>query len=109
MRSRRVVIILVVVIALAGGAWLVSRGLQRLPATVEAWCATQLLAIADAHLGPKLTFDKLHYHYPNSVELTNVRLTAGTEVILEAAAAGITLARVPRPGEPIVLEKASFD
>jgi hypothetical protein len=84
--------------------------------TIEQWIGAQFQSIANSYLNPKLTFTDLDYKYPGTVSLKNFRLTAddpaqpGKKIdILAASEAAVTLAEIPRRGQPIVIEKISLN
>jgi hypothetical protein len=113
MRLRRLVIAAGVTVAVcAAGGLIVYAGLRRFTGsgttTVERWCARQVMAIANAHLGPTLSFDRLGYAYPRTVTLSDIRLTSGDVPIITADALRIEFAEIPRPGRPIVLASVRF-
>jgi hypothetical protein len=113
MRLRRFLIIILIVGGVGFAAWkLLHAGLQRFTGTgttvVEKWVGKQLAAIANAHLGPTLSFDRMGYAYPRTVTLHNVRLTADDVPIIAADALRVEFAEVPRRGRPIVLESVRF-
>ena len=68
-----------------------------------------IVGIANSYLVPQIAFDGLTYQAPGTVVLTGVRLTApdGTR-ILEMDSMTVTLAQVPRIGEPIVIERIAL-
>ncbi|MEM9372362.1 MAG: AsmA-like C-terminal region-containing protein [Planctomycetota bacterium] len=66
------------------------------------YLGTQLVGIANAQLVPELSFETIRYEPPFTVSLGGVRLTApdGTDV-LDLGDLTVTLAEVPKVGEPI--------
>jgi hypothetical protein len=106
---RRAAIVALVALGAAGAALVVARGARRVIGDVERWCGRQILAIANDHLGPRLSFARLRYVPPRSVLVEEVALRAGDTTIAEAASALIGLARVPREGEPIVFESVVLE
>jgi hypothetical protein len=113
MRLRRLIITVAVTGVVGAAGWIVVHaGLRQFTGTgtsaVERWCARQVMAIANDHLGPTLSFDRLAYAYPRTVTLTDVRLTSGAVPIITADALRIEFAEIPRPGRPIVLESVRF-
>jgi hypothetical protein len=108
-KLRRALLVLVGAGAVVGLLWLgwglVGGGVNRL----EQWCGRQLLSIANDHLGPTLSFNRLTYTYPRSVTLAKVRLSADGVSIVEADAIGIDFAEIPRIGRPVVIAAARFE
>ncbi len=109
MRLVRRILLVVLLLAAGVGAWLLVRvGPRAMLGGLEQWCGEQLLAIANDHLGPKLEWKRIAWVPPRSVEITGLTMTAGAVTIIEAQGVRIDFARVPRRGEPIVIEAASF-
>jgi len=86
------------------------------PGSVQDWIGAQLQTIADRYLNPKLTFTNLSYQYPLAVSLKNLHLTADdpahpgrTIDIIACDSAAISLAEIPVPGRPIVIQKIVLD
>ncbi len=77
---------------------------------LEDWIGTQIIGIANSYLVPQIAFDNLDYQAPGTVVLQGVSLTApdGTRV-LEMDTMTVTLAQVPRVGEPIVIAQLSLN
>src|SRR5262245_41061138 len=55
-------------------------------AAIEQWCGKQLLAVANSHLRPELSFSKLEFQLPATVTLTDVRLSDQGIAVIEAKA-----------------------
>jgi hypothetical protein len=88
------------------------RGERRL----ERWVGNQIQLIVNGYLNPELTFDKFIYTYPTTVEITEARLVAdapglpgGKLDVVEADRLLITLAGVPRRGQPIEIKEIRLD
>lgn len=77
-------------------------------AAIEQWCGRQLLAIANAHLRPELTFDKLQFELPATVTLTNVRLVDQNITVIDAKAMRIEFTETPKTGQPIVIQSVQL-
>lgn len=75
---------------------------------VQQWVGRQLLAIANDHLGPELTFERIDYLPPATVTLSNVTLDDATTRLLEAESIRITLAERPRRGQPVVIQSVEL-
>ncbi|MHC4219922.1 MAG: hypothetical protein ACYSU7_15880, partial [Planctomycetota bacterium] len=100
MKRRRFAITLTAVAVLGPAAWLLIHGaLSRFTGAgttlVEQWCGRQLAAIANDHLGPTMSFDRLGYAYPRTVTLSAVRFTSGDVPFITADAVGIEFAEIP--------------
>ena len=72
--KRKSILAALIVLLLAVVAWGVLRRTAIIVAApgsgaIEQWCGSQLLAIANAHLGPELSFETLDYQYPATVLL----------------------------------------
>jgi hypothetical protein len=105
-------VVLVLLLALAGGAWLLLRAGAAGEGALERWIGGQLQLIVSGHLNPDLKFETLDYRAPRTVVLTEVQLVAddagaadGRSAILEAARLRIELDRIPREGEPLVIRQ----
>lgn len=77
---------------------------------IETWIGSQLQAITNSYLKPTLSFDDLDYQYPGTVKLSKLRLTTddprqpGRKLdIIACDEAELTLARIPRAGEPVII------
>ncbi len=71
---------------------------------IEQWCGSQLLAIANAHLGPELSFETLDYQYPATVLLGEVSLRTPEVDLIVAESIQVDFAELPMVGRPIVIE-----
>jgi len=103
---------LVLLLALASGAWLLLRAGAAGEGSLERWIGGQLQRIVSGYLHPDLTFGTLDYQAPRTVVLTDVQLVAddagaegGRSAILEAARLRIELDKIPREGEPLVIRQ----
>ncbi len=85
-------------------------GLSGATDRLEDWIGSQVVGIANSYLVPQIGYDALDYQAPGSVVLTGVTFTApdGTKV-LELGVLTVTLAEVPRIGEPIHIERLVLD
>ena len=107
--KRKSILAALIVLLLAVVAWQVLRRTAIIVAApgsgaIEQWCGSQLVAIANAHLGPQLSFETLDYQFPATVLLSSVALTAGELAIVEAESIQVEFAEVPKVGRPIVIE-----
>jgi hypothetical protein len=75
---------------------------------LQQWCGRQLLAVANDHLGPELSFERIDYAPPGTVTLTNVMLVARDARLLTAERIRIVLAETPRIGQPIVIQSVEL-
>lgn len=101
---KKFTIILLVVLALAVGAWFAYTRLGASDALGD-WVARQVVAVAEAYIVPDVEFDGFRYRAPGTLELTGVTLTApdGTEVV-RAGFVRVTLAETPSMNKPIAIE-----
>lgn len=85
-------------------------GLQGTADRLEDWIGSQIVGIANSYLVPQIAYDGLDYQAPGTVTLAGVTFTApdGTRV-LELEGLTVTLAQMPRIGEPLVIERLVFD
>lgn len=110
MTARRRVALAAAVVLLAAGALVVGRRLAGgLASGIEQWCGRQLLAVANEHLGPTLAWERIDYRPPRSVLLSRPSLAAAGVTVIEAASALVGFARVPRRGEPVVIESVVLE
>lgn len=72
---------------------------------LERWIARQITGAISHYINPKLAFDRIAYEPPFTVELTRLTLTRQDTAILEVDEARLTLARIPRLGEPIQIQE----
>lgn len=112
---RRIVLLGAIVLATAGGVGFWFSG-QRGHAAMRRWIGQQLVAVANHYLSPQLSFGELDYHYPRTVVLTNVRLTADDPAtpgehtdILAVDRLTLELAEIPRIGQPIRIQELILD
>jgi uncharacterized protein involved in outer membrane biogenesis len=77
---------------------------------VDDWVVRQVTAIAQTYIVPTMAFESFNYQAPRTVELDGVTFTApdGTRVI-DASRLTLTLAEIPRRGQPIVIESVTVD
>lgn len=87
-----------------------SGGLRGASDRLENWIGSQVVGIANSYLVPQIAFQGLDYQAPGTVVLEGVTFTApdGTEV-LGLDRMTVTLAEVPRIGEPILIEKVKLE
>jgi len=76
---------------------------------VDDWVVRQVVTVSNTYLVPKIAFEDFNYTPPLRVDLNQVTFTApdGTEVIA-VDRLRLTLAKVPRRGEPIVIQGAEI-
>jgi len=77
---------------------------------VRDYVARQVIGIANAYLHPEIDFETSAYEAPGTFRLLGATLTGadGTRVI-DVEALTITLGKVPRVGEPIVIERVALE
>lgn len=82
-------------------------GLQGAADRLEDWIASQIVGVANSYLVPRLAYEDIDFEAPGTVRLRGVTLTSTDEgtgeatTVLELAGMTVTLAEVPRIGEPI--------
>lgn len=77
---------------------------------LEEWIGSQLVGIANSYLVPQIGFDGLDYEAPGTVHLDGVTLTAPDGVqLLELGRMTVTLAQIPKIGQPIVIERINLE
>lgn len=93
---------LLAVVGAGAAVFLLARGGTNL----DDWLARQVTTIANYYLVPEIGFERFTYEAPGTLRLANATLTApdGT-VVVDAAEIVVTLARTPRMGEPIEIER----
>jgi len=107
--KRKSILAALIVLLLAVVAWGVLRRTAIIVAApgsgaIEQWCGSQLLAIANAHLGPELAFKSLDYQYPATVVLGEVSLRTPEVDLIVAESIQVDFAELPKVGRPIVIE-----
>ena len=107
--KRKSILAALIVLLLAVVAWQVLRRTAIIVAApgsgaIEQWCGSQLLAIANAHLGPELAFESLDYQYPATVVLGEVSLRTPEVDLIVAESIQVDFAELPKVGRPIVIE-----
>lgn len=85
-------------------------GLHDAADRLEDWIGAQIVGIANSYLVPQLDYADIDYQAPGTVTLDGVTLTApdGTDVIALDGMV-VTLAEVPRIGQPIKISTLSLD
>jgi hypothetical protein len=83
---------------------------------VQRWIAGQLGAVADGYLNPRLSLGALHYQYPLTAVVDDVRLVAddpakpgATVDIFVARHVTLEMAEIPRSGRPLRIQKLILD
>ncbi|MCX5682987.1 MAG: hypothetical protein NT049_04805 [Planctomycetota bacterium] len=81
-------------------------------AAAQQWIAGQLMAVADGYLNPRLSLGTLHYQYPYTVVVDDVRLVAddpakpgATVDIFVANRETLEMDEIPRSGQPLPIQK----
>lgn len=84
--------------------------------SLEKWIGRQLRDVAGAYLNVELAFDNPDYQYPYTIVVEDIRLTAPdpgnpgkTVDIIRIGKATLTVAEVPREGEPLHIERVVLD
>jgi hypothetical protein len=85
-------------------------GLQGASDRLEDWIGSQIVGVANSYLVPQIGYTDIDFQAPGTVMLAGVTFTApdGTTV-LELAGMTVTLAEIPKIGEPIVIDRLVFD
>jgi hypothetical protein len=85
-------------------------------AAVQRWIAGQLGAVAGDYLNPRLSLGALHYQYPLTAVVDDVRLVAddpakpgATVDIFVAKHVTLEMAEIPRPGQPLRVQRLILD
>lgn len=91
------------------GVGVVVFSLTRGGTNLDNWLAQQVVGIANYYLVPEIAFDRFRYDAPGTLTLETATLTApdGT-VVVSANEIVVTLARTPRMGEPIEIERVTL-
>ena len=84
--------------------------------SLEKWIGNQLRAVAGANLNVELSFENPDYQYPLTIVVENIRLTAPdpanadkTIDILRIGKATLTVAQIPKEGQPLHIERVVLD
>ncbi len=111
---RRLTLAIAGVLIIAGGVLFVTNraGFVAVPSiTFDAggYVGSQILAIVNSRLEPRLAFDDVTFDAPATARFTGVTLTApGGDVILRAAGFSVSLAEPPVRGRPIRIERVTL-
>jgi hypothetical protein len=105
MRTRILTIAFVTLLLTTGALLLGVRMFITGAAGFDDWVMRQVVGVAQAYLVPTIEFDDFEFAAPGTATYHGVRLTApdGTRVV-DAGELIVTLAELPRRGEPIVIE-----
>ncbi len=83
---------------------------------LEKWIGRQLREVAGAYLNVELAFDNPDYQYPSTIVVEDIRLTApdpanpGKSIdIIRIGKATLTVAQVPREGQPLHIERVVLE
>lgn len=105
--KKRIAIVLGVLVLGAVGFVVADRllGAHRL----EAWIGSVVVGVANSYLVPEISYDEIAYTAPGRVDLGGVAFTApdGTRII-EIASFSLSLAEIPRPGKPLLVERVEI-
>ena len=115
MKRKLLIVIAVALLLLIAAVYLfLTYGTEAAP--VQRWIASQLGAVTNQYLNPRLSFGTLRYHYPLTATVDNVRLVAddpakkgGTVDIFVAKSITLEMAQIPRPGQPLRIRKLSLN
>jgi len=102
------VVVLVILIAAAGGAFLWYRSQNA--SAVDTWIGKQIVKIASSYIEPVVDFKSVLYTAPYHVELKDATLTArdGTRVA-QIGTLAIELAEIPTSGQPLKIKSIVLD
>jgi hypothetical protein len=113
-RTLRIAIPTVVVLLIAGVVLFLVYGTGS--AAVQRWIAGQLGAVAGHYLNPRLSLGALHYQYPLTAVVDDVRLVAddparpgATVDVFVAKQVTLEMAQIPRSGQPLRIQKLVLD
>ena len=112
--ARTRIIVAIAVIVAGAATWYVLRKPRGVVGTlttivadskeaIEQWVGKQVLAVANAHLKPHLSFARLRFEFPATVHLDDVQLTSGTVQVIKADSMKIEFRETPKVGKPIVI------
>jgi len=83
---------------------------------VQRWIASQLSVVAGDYLNPRLSLGAVRYQYPLTAVVDDVRLVAddpakpgATVDIFVAKHVTLEMAEIPRPGQPLRIQKLILD
>jgi hypothetical protein len=71
---------------------------------IEEWCGQQLLAVARGYLNPDLSFDSIHYEYPATITLSNVKMVDEGVAVIDANSMRVVFTETPVAGQPLVIQ-----
>lgn len=106
-RGRTVFVGAVALVAAGAATWFyVGRAGE---STLERWIGQYLRGVIQAHLEPQLVLGGLDYQAPYTVEITDLQLRFEELTLLSVPRASLTLAELPRPGQPIKVARVELD
>lgn len=93
----------VALLIVAGLVWWVAgqAGMDQL----ETWLGRRIVGVLDAYLVPEIQFSSVDYQAPLTVVVNDLTLSAEGETVASVRGLHLTLASVPRIGEPIRFQK----
>ncbi|HWL94911.1 MAG TPA: hypothetical protein VNT79_15435 [Phycisphaerae bacterium] len=111
MNRQKVVIGCIVVSVLAAGGLLSIWGwIGRTGSTsLEQWIGQYLISAVQNQLKPRLTWDRLDFQAPATLVIDRPRLERDGVTLLAVDRLTLGLARVPRAGEPVLIESVVFE
>lgn len=89
------------VLVAAGTWWYVSRAGQ---SELESWIRHYLTAAIQQHLNGRIELAELDYQFPRTVVIVGLRLSSDGQTLLSIDRLRLELAKMPRRGEPVVVQ-----
>ncbi len=102
----RVLVALVLLAVIAGGtAYLIFTNTQRGGDAVD-WAARQVVGVVERSIVPDVGFERFEYQAPRTLRFVGLTLTSpGGVRVAEARSVEVELTRMPRYGDPVLIER----
>jgi hypothetical protein len=98
---------LVILLASVGSLWLSLSGHGS--STLEKWIGSQVVAIINSYINPKVDFRDLDYTAPYTVTLDHLTFTDSNEQIVTIDRLRLELAEIPSQGKPILIQQIHME
>jgi hypothetical protein len=72
---------------------------------LEQWIGRQIVGVLGNYINPEITFRRLDYQAPYTVQIDDLRLTAQDQPMITVDRIELTLAEIPASGQPIQIQR----
>lgn len=105
--ARLAITLIALAAALITGLWWYVGRVGSTP--LERWIGKQIVAAIEQHITPRVTYSDLDYQAPLTVVIDDLALLNGEERILAVHRATLSLAEIPREGQPVQIREIDLD